>query len=255
MICCGECLESNTIFCHPCDAERVYIFDVDGTLCDSRQPMDTSFKAWFIDWARRHSVYLVTGSDYAKTREQLSDDTLRVMRRSYNCNGNDVWRNGSRIYTAPWMVPSSVIGWLTDQLTRSDFPLRTGQHIEYRPGMLNFSIVGRGATQHQRKLYTDWDLRRAERATIATAFNKTFPNLLATVGGETGLDIAPRGQDKSQICADFVGKQIVFCGDMTMIGGNDYLISKKIETDVLGIVYQTNGWSDTLCWLVKNWNI
>jgi phosphomannomutase len=153
------------------------------------------------------------------------------------------------------MVPSSVIGWLTDQLTRSDFPLRTGQHIEYRPGMLNFSIVGRGATQHQRKLYSDWDLRRAERATIATAFNKTFPNLLATVGGETGLDIAPCGQDKSQIVQDFVGKQIVFCGDMTMIGGNDYLISKKIETDVLGIVYQTNGWSDTLCWLVKNWNI
>jgi hypothetical protein len=89
-------------------------------------------------------------------------------------------------------------------------------------------------------MYSDWDLRRTERATIATAFNKTFPNLLATVGGETGIDIAPCGQDKSQIVKDFNGKQIIFCGDQTLFGGNDYTLASKIETNVLGIVYQTS---------------
>ena len=44
-----------------------FIFDVDGTLTPSRQPMDPQFKEWFLSFMEREKVWLVTGSDYPKT--------------------------------------------------------------------------------------------------------------------------------------------------------------------------------------------
>ena len=51
-----------------------FIFDVDGTLSDSRQLMDPEFKAWFLEFMSREKVWLVTGSDYEKTLEQLGPE-------------------------------------------------------------------------------------------------------------------------------------------------------------------------------------
>ena len=58
--------------------KNVFIFDVDGTLTDSRSPMDTAFRKWFKDWLKRGSkeVYLASGSDYVKTQEQVNNDIL-----------------------------------------------------------------------------------------------------------------------------------------------------------------------------------
>ena len=50
---------------------KAFIFDVDGTLTDSRQPMDKEFQKWFTAFQERNFVYVVTGSDQLKTYEQL----------------------------------------------------------------------------------------------------------------------------------------------------------------------------------------
>ena len=42
-------------------------------------------------------------------------------------------------------------------MAKSDFPVKTGRHYEERVGMINYSIVGRNATQEQRKLYEECD--------------------------------------------------------------------------------------------------
>ena len=46
---------------------KKFIFDVDGTLTDSRQQIDLSFEAYMIKFCCKYDVYLVTGSDRAKT--------------------------------------------------------------------------------------------------------------------------------------------------------------------------------------------
>ena len=46
--------------------EMKYIFDVDGTLTPSRQPIMPEFKDWFLDFCKHNEVYIVTGSDYPK---------------------------------------------------------------------------------------------------------------------------------------------------------------------------------------------
>lgn len=224
-----------------------FIFDVDGTLTPSRGKIDPEFNKFFFNFACTYDVYLVTGSDYDKTVEQLGNSLCCMVKRVYNCSGNDVWQNGTNIYTNDWTLPEEAREFLNQKLSTSEFPLRTGLHIEDRPGMVNFSVVGRNATLGERKLYHTYDTQTLERHQIAKEFKLQFPLIEATVGGETGIDIFPIGSDKSQILSDFSDDDFIyFFGDMCKPGGNDFPIANAIrEGEKMGVPYQVDSWKDT----------
>jgi phosphomannomutase len=225
---------------------KTYVFDVDGTLTPSRQTMNKVFQRWFLKFCYNHDVYLVTGSNYEKTLEQIGVDVCHLVRRIYNCNGNDVWENSINIRTSTWKLPKLAQHWLQGKLQESNFSLRTGLHFEHRPGTVNFSIVGRNATLEERKIYVAWDKTQNERNTIVKLFNKKFSNINASAGGETGIDIYPTGFDKRQIVKDFNGhNELHFFGDRMDADGNDYSLKKEIIKNRLGVCYNVQGWADT----------
>ena len=218
-----------------------FIFDVDGTLTPSRGIIDADFKEYFNTFCRKNFVYLVTGSDKPKTVEQIGEDTYNLCHTVYNCNGNDVWQSNKHIRTNDWVLPDIVRYFLDSCEYESEFVLRTGNHIEERPGMVNFSVLGRNATLGERKLYVEWDKKTNERDTIATAFNTMFPDLESKVGGETGIDISPKGADKSQIIEDFDENDVLyFFGDAMHKGGNDYPLTKVVHHS-----RHVKDWNDT----------
>tara|TARA_B110000902_G_scaffold266657_1_gene355338 strand:+ start:1397 stop:2119 length:723 start_codon:yes stop_codon:yes gene_type:complete len=210
---------------------NAYIFDVDGTLTPSRQFMDAEFKAFFLEFASANHCYIATGSDYSKSLEQLGEEVMHAVVRSYNCSGNSVWEKGKSVYTAEWKLQDNVRKFLEDAVENSHWKIRTGTHIEQRPGMVNFSVLGRGATPDQRALYVDYDTDEGERSTIAAAFNKKFneTGIIAQVAGETGLDITITGKDKRQIISDFDDVNVLFFGDMMQPGGNDEPLANAIK--------------------------
>lgn len=223
-----------------------FIFDVDGTLTPSRGVIDTGFRDFFLDFCNSNDVYLVTGSDYPKTLEQLGSEVCMTVKTVYNCSGNDVWRRGARIRSNDWILPESAKNWLLAELQSSEFVLRAGNHIEERQATVNFSIVGRHATMGERQLYVAWDERTNERTLLATRFNEQFPDLEARVGGETGIDIYQKGCDKSQILADFKTiDNIHFFGDRTEIGGNDHPLAVALTKKKMGVSHQVKHWKDT----------
>ena len=71
-----------------------FVFDVDGTLTPSRQKINSKFHDWFLNFTNENYVYLVTGSDYPKTVEQLGKKLCENVERVYNCSGSDVWEKG-----------------------------------------------------------------------------------------------------------------------------------------------------------------
>ena len=221
-----------------------FIFDVDGTLTPSRQTITPEFKEFFLQFVQDNKVWLVTGSDYAKTVEQLGKDITENVITVYNCSGNDVYFKGKRVNSKPFDAPKELYDLMHGWLNTSAFPLRTGNHIEERTGTINFSIVGRNATLGERKLYIKHDLECRERESIAFQINMEFPNITATVGGETGIDIYRKGGDKSQILEDFDApyKDIYFFGDKCEQGGNDYPLAIKLNQKQ---VYNVTGWKNT----------
>ena len=146
----------------------IYLFDVDGTLTPSRTPITAEFYHEFLEFCKSVPVALVTGSDYKKTQEQLGDEILDSVLYSFNCSGNAIYRNGKLIYAKDWTIPDDLRAQLLDLLKHSTYPgVKTGCHIEERTGSVNFSVVGRNATDIQRKDYYNWDLVNQERHTIA----------------------------------------------------------------------------------------
>ena len=223
-----------------------FIFDVDGTLTPSRGKMDYNFKAFFNTFCLVNDVYLVTGSDKLKTVEQISEGTYNLCKRVYQCSGSDVWDAETNILKSGWTLPDLARTFLISCEYESMFSLRTGNHIEQRPGMINFSVVGRNANAEQRAKYVQYDTVKNERINIASAFNTMFPDLQATVGGETGIDISPRGSDKSQILRDFKEDDTIhFYGDAMFEGGNDLPLAYALKDFQLGFSHQVDGWQHT----------
>ena len=228
-----------------------YVFDVDGTLTPSRSKIDPKFAEWFLDFQKEFDVYLVTGSDRDKTIEQIGEEIYSLCKRVYNCSGCDVWEGSTNIRASHWILPEDAHEWLSVKLTESPFTIRAGLHFEHRPGMVNYSIVGRKANLEERARYVAYDTFEDERNKIAKSFNKLFPELEARPGGETGIDIAPKGYNKSQILDDFKhNDELHFFGDRMDKAGNDYPLSKMIIDNKLGSCYNVNNYKGT--WTILN---
>jgi len=223
-----------------------FIFDVDGTLTPSRAKIDSSFLEFFTDFCNVNDVYLVTGSDIDKTTEQLGNEIISKVNTIYACSGNDVWSKGKNIRTSNWKIPEQCIQFLNAKLKDSLFVLRTGNHIEHRPGTVNFSVLGRNATLSERQLYKKWDYQHNEREKIVQEFNSLFPEICAKIGGETGIDIFPIGYDKSQILKDFnTPGRLLFFGDRMDELGNDFPLKEAINKNSLGECFEVKDWKHT----------
>lgn len=223
-----------------------FIFDVDGTLTPSRQHIEEQFQEYFLNFCRSNKVYLVTGSDYQKTLEQLGEAILSAVEVVYNCSGSDVWVKGKNVKTSNWLLPDDARAWLETKLKQSKFVLRTGNHIEDRPGSVNFSVVGRNATFGERELYKKYDIEHKERELISLEFNHQFADIEARIGGDTGIDIFPKGMDKSQILKDFTKQdRLYFFGDKNEPGGNDFPLGNAIEKENRGLSININNWIHT----------
>jgi len=228
-----------------------FAFDVDGTLTPSRQRIDPNFEQWFVNWMsfvqeKGHSVLLVTGSDYEKTVEQLGSSITESVDYCCNCLGNHVLHKGQLIESYTFTPTPELIRFLENELANSSYTERYGNHIEHRGSMINFSVVGRNAVGEQRKRYYDWDKFSCERLTLAEKINTLFPDVSAQAGGETGIDIIPKGRDKRQVIKYTGDHKVWFFGDRLDDGGND-----KPLADVLLVsgthseAFHVKSWQET----------
>ena len=229
-----------------------FIFDVDGTLTPSRQPICPSFLTFFSDFISDNDVYLVTGSDRQKTLEQVTPSIYNKCKRVYNCSGSDVYEGDKNVYRSEWELPSDVERFLYDELDYSQFPMRNGNHIERRPGGVNFSILGRDKDPFLgRQEYVEWCKETNEREDIADRLKSAFPGLYIALGGQTGLDIGPWGSDKSQILRDFSkDDKLYFFGDRMEEGGNDCSLAKAVQ-ELGGYPYHVKDYVDTHLRLIE----
>jgi phosphomannomutase len=222
---------------------RKYVFDVDGTLTPSRQKIDKEFAEIFWNFCTSNEVYLVTGSDRDKTREQLTYQILNSVELSFNCAGNEVWKKYELVRKNDWKAPESLLSFLENELRRSKFSPKTGKHIEQRNGMINFTIVGRNCTLLERKNYVEWDSKEDERNAVAERVRQAFPELDVFVGGETGLDIFEKGKGKVQ-CLEHIRTSnndvIHYFGDQIFPGGNDYDIAMECD-----VHHRVKSWNET----------
>ena len=239
--------------------DKIYIFDVDGTLTPSRRKMTKEFKEFFEKWALKNTFYLVTGSDLPKLQEQMNGMEIHSS-GIFTCCGNQFWESNPAvhpkhcdlIYENKFEPPKDLIEYLKEQLEKSTYHHRAGNHIENRGSMLNFSVVGRDCSLMERENYFKWDNLNCERREISRTIGYRWPELDAVIGGQISIDIYSKGMDKSQILEHIENKEESFCpekyifvGDRTMEGGNDYPLARVMSDKSFREFYQTDGWEQT----------
>tara|TARA_Y100000593_G_scaffold72224_1_gene132662 strand:+ start:388 stop:1086 length:699 start_codon:yes stop_codon:yes gene_type:complete len=221
-----------------------FLFDVDGTLTPPRGKMDREFDKFFGQWtvyqqSKGNKVYFVTGSDRAKTLEQVSISLYRLIDGSYQSCGNELYVRDRLTKYSQWKMPADLHLDIIEVLEKSKWYGRAENNIEERVGMVNISTLGRSASKVLRKEYYTWDKASGERLDIVDQLSHKHPDISFTIGGEISIDIYPNGKDKSQVLADMEGETIFF-GDRCEKGGNDFTIATMADRS-----FSINSWRQT----------
>jgi phosphomannomutase len=208
-----------------------YLFDIDGTLTLPRQPINPKFEEFFFNWMQGKKVYFVTGSDLTKVYEQLTPRITQGAAGIFCSMANEFYVDGRLIYANELELPEKALEYLKIFFKQSQYSPKKGNNLEYRRGMLNFSIAGRDSSNEEREQYYLYDLKNNERKQVANFINANFDNLEARIGGQISIDIQNKGNNKSlasKWIRKNIGGKILFFGDKTDRDGNDYDIVKDI---------------------------
>lgn len=245
--------------------KTIYLFDVDGTLTPAKEKANPKFAKAFLEWMQSKEVYIVSGGSFDRIINQVGVDIVRASSGVFACMGNIFlqeiefvnetgYSEWGVVYENTFKIPDQDTERFQDVLdgivSSSEYPVKTGNHYEERVGMVNFSIVGRNATQAQRKAYAKYDAEHLERHAIVERLKEEYPKLDFVIGGAVSIDIFNIGNDKSQIVERYFneaieGNKIVFVGDRIPFPGNDYALATALCQHPNGSAYEVESWRDT----------
>lgn len=223
---------------------NIYVFDMDGTLTPARQPMQKDFSFRFLPWLKTNLAYIAAGSNYEKLTEQLPPDIVSSFSGIFSSMGNVYHQKGQEVYKNEIKLDKEMLKSLERfrKSTTYDGKLYSN-YMELRPGMLNFSILGRNCPFSEREKYHEWDNIHHEREKIAKYMNDNFKDYDFSLGGKISIDIVPRGFGKEQIAhvirKNHPNDKIIFIGDRVVEGGNDYTLAQALRamenTEVIAV--------------------
>lgn len=208
----------------------LFLFDVDGTLSDSRQKAPEEIIDMLKKLRKNVKIGFVGGSDLEKQKEQLGDNLLDIFDYGFPENGVQFYMEGKLVFSNSIIkeIGESRYKQLVNKILMilgvTECPVKRGCFIELRMSMLNVSPVGRSCSQEERIEFFEYDRKHKVRERICKEINQEFNELSCVIGGQISIDIFPKGWDKTYCLNHVTEKTIVFFGDMTSPGGNDYEI-------------------------------
>jgi len=217
--------------------KKAIIFDMDGTLAESKQPLDSEMASLLKELLHKYYVAVISGAAFPQYNEQfLSNLTLNeeekkkllVLPQSGEVmmiyDDND-WK---QIYEHEISAEEKkkIIDALNFEEKKFDLsPDKTyGEVIEDRGSQITFSALGQNAPIEAKK---DWDPDQTKRTEVRAELEKMLPDENIGIGGMTSLDISEKGIDKAygihQISKrlNLPLETLVYVGDALFPGGND----------------------------------
>ena len=157
---------------------NIVLFDMDGTLTKPRKVIEREIFPALRELAKVSEIGVVTGSDYNYVHQQigmlLESSELRYRIHILPCNGTKYYpppNIASQEYRIAHQINMreelgetnfrAIVSYLLQRqnlMHLYDIPF-TGHHIDYRGSMINWSPIGRNATDADRKHFIEFDNR------------------------------------------------------------------------------------------------
>ena len=216
--------------------KSLMLFVVDGTLTIPRIKMEKEMvdALTSIYNNEKYDIGFVGGSDLHKQIEQIGPENMHLFTWRFSENGLVSYYNDTLINKTSLLDKlgednyQKLINVCLLVLSETVIPVKRGNFIELRNGMINISPIGRSCSQLERDEFYKWDETNKIREKIIKSIQEKVPelDLNFSIGGQISIDIFPTGWDKTY-CLPFVENKyetIYFFGDKTHKGGNDYEI-------------------------------
>ncbi len=218
--------------------KKLFVFDLDGTLTTSKQPMTVTMADALFHLMGIAKVAVMSGGHFPQFQEQFVKslptasagfENLYLLPTSGTCLY--MWEKGwKEKYREDLTLDEKgrIMSVLKAAMATADYvkpPMTYGQLIEDRSSQITFSALGQNAPVEAKKQY---DPTREKRERMAVVLRQMLPNFDVRVGGMTSIDITRRGVNKSygihklEQYLNIPIAEMVFVGDSLFYGGNDY---------------------------------
>ena len=217
--------------------KKLIVFDLDGTLADSKSAVDAEMSGLLHDLLGIVKVAVISGGGWPQFEKQLvsnlpHDKLLANLSLLPTC-GTKFYRYESadwkKIYSEDFTADQreKILSSLKKAIGVADFKIEKlwGEQIEDRGSQITFSALGQKAPLEEKE---KWDPDFAKRKKIKAIVDTFIPEFSVRIGGSTSIDITKPGIDKAYGIGklrDLLGisiKEMIYIGDALYVGGNDY---------------------------------
>ncbi len=216
--------------------KRLIIFDLDGTLAQSKLPLDAEMAALLSRLLEVAKVAVISGGAWAQYEKQVlsylpHDEHLRNLSLLPTCGTKFYRFDGAwqKLYSEDFNAREKerIISALNKALDLSGFRAekRWGDLIEDRGSQITLSALGQEAPLDEKR---KWDPDFKKREKIKGILKPLIPEFSTQSGGSTSIDVTRPGIDKAygvKKLHETLGvaiRDMIFVGDALFPGGNDY---------------------------------
>ena len=216
--------------------KKLIVFDLDGTLAESKSALDGEMAALLHDLLGVVKVAVISGGDWPQFEKQLlsnlpHDERLVNLSLLPTCGTKFFRYSGDwkKIYSEDFTADekTKIISSLNKAVAVAGFKVEKtwGEVIEDRGSQITFSALGQQAPLEEKN---KWDHDFAKRKKIKAILDPLIPGFSVHLGGATSVDVTKPGIDKAygiEKLRDILGisvKEMIFIGDALFAGGNDY---------------------------------
>jgi hypothetical protein len=215
---------------------ELIVFDLDGTLAESKSSLDSEMDALFTVLLRIVKVAVISGGNWPQFEKQLlsgltRDTHLKDLSLLPTC-GTKFYRYQAgwrELYSENFTGPErqKIIDSLNRAIDLSGLKIEKtwGDPIEDRGSQITYSALGQHAPLPEKQM---WDPDFSKRMKMKGFLDKLIPEFSVHLGGATSIDVTRHGIDKAygiRKLRDTLGipiHQMIFVGDAVFPGGNDY---------------------------------
>lgn len=215
--------------------KKLIIFDLDGTLAESKSPLDAEMATLLDRLLETIKVAIISGGAWLQFEKQvlanlpggnLDNLLLLPVCGTKFYRRNEGWQE---LYSDDFDAgdKAKIIEALDQALDLSGFrpKKRWGEVIEDRGSQITLSALGQQAPLVHKK---QWDPDFKKREIIKVILERLLPGFSVRLGGATSIDVTRQGIDKAygvrklrEILGIAIG-EMIFVGDALFPGGNDY---------------------------------
>jgi phosphomannomutase len=216
--------------------KKLIVFDLDGTLAESKSPLDAEMATLLGTLLGIVNVAVISGGSWSQFEKQLlsnlpHDERLKGLSLLPTC-GTKFYRytgDWGKIYSEDFTVDEKekIVNSFKKAITSAGFQVEKvwGEVIEDRGSQITFSALGQQAPIEEKKI---WDPDFGKRQKIKAILDDLIPEFSVRLGGTTSIDVTKPGIDKAygirklRDTLDIAIQDMIFIGDALFPGGNDY---------------------------------